>query len=58
MRPLVAIGLVFLATIAWTGTVLTLLIALAQARLRRRAETLRADQATEARTSDLEAAKP
>jgi hypothetical protein len=32
MHPLVAIGLVFLAAIAWIGTILTLLIALVKAR--------------------------
>ncbi|WP_457950177.1 hypothetical protein ACTAQI_06065 [Pseudarthrobacter sp. alpha12b] len=34
MHPLVAIGLVFLAAIAWLGTILTLLIALVKARRR------------------------
>jgi hypothetical protein len=34
MHPLVAIGLVFLAAIAWIGTILTLLIALVKARRR------------------------
>lgn len=32
MHPLAAIGLVFLAGLAWMGTILTLLIALAKAR--------------------------
>ncbi|WP_165976905.1 hypothetical protein [Arthrobacter nitrophenolicus] len=34
MHPLAAIGLVFLTGLAWTVTVLTLLIALARARRR------------------------
>ncbi|MGN7148379.1 hypothetical protein ACTHQ6_05190 [Arthrobacter sp. SAFR-179] len=34
MNPLVAIGLVLLAAIAWMGTILTLLIALVKARSR------------------------
>ena len=34
MHPLAAIGLVFLAGLAWTGTIVTLLIALAKARRR------------------------
>jgi hypothetical protein len=34
MHPLVAIGLVFLAAIAWTVTILTMLIVLVKARRR------------------------
>lgn len=55
MHPLVAIGLVFLTAIAWTGTILTLLVALAKARRRPLTEA-RADQVAGART-DLEAAQ-
>ncbi|MGX1162370.1 putative membrane protein [Pseudarthrobacter sp. SLBN-100] len=55
MHPLVAIGLVFLAAIAWTVTVLTMLIVLVKARHQPRAEVRRAVHA-EARASDDEAA--
>ncbi|MGN8131432.1 hypothetical protein [Arthrobacter sp. RC1.1 241] len=34
MHPLAAIGLVFLTGLAWMGTILTLLVALAKARRR------------------------
>jgi len=43
MHPLVAISLVFLTGLAWTGTVLTLLVSLTRAR-RRRAGTARTVQ--------------
>ncbi|WP_171027406.1 hypothetical protein [Pseudarthrobacter sp. NamE2] len=54
MHPLVAIGLVFLTGLAWTVTVLTLLIALAKDRRRPQTEVRTTDQA-EAQTADVEA---
>lgn len=55
MHPLWAIGLVFLTGLAWTVTILTLLIALAKARRRPPAEVRQALH-TEVQTSDGEAA--
>ena len=55
MHPLVAIGLVFLTAIAWTVTILTMLIVLVKARRRPPAEVRRAVHAA-ARASDDEAA--
>lgn len=54
MHPLVAIGLVFLTGLAWMGTVLTLLIALAKARRRPPDELRPAGQGVQAQTSDAE----
>jgi hypothetical protein len=54
MHPLVAIGLVFLTGLAWMGTVLTLLIALAKARRRPPSEPRPAGQGAQAKTSDVE----
>ena len=51
MDPLVAIGLVFLAAVAWTGTTLTLLIALVKAR-RRTPEAGGAAESVELQSSD------
>ncbi|WP_181037614.1 hypothetical protein [Arthrobacter sp. ZGTC412] len=56
MHPLVAIGLVFLAAIAWTVTILTMLIVLVKARRRPRAEVRRAVQSVESHSSDERAA--
>jgi hypothetical protein len=55
MHPLVAIGLVFLAAVAWTVTVLTMLIILVKARRRTPAE-VRSDQSVEVQGSDERAA--
>jgi hypothetical protein len=51
MHPLVAIGLVFLAAIAWTVTVLTMLIVLVKARRRPPAEVRGAVQGAEIQSS-------
>jgi hypothetical protein len=48
MHPLVAVGLVFLTGLAWMGTVLTLLIALAKSRQRAPAEAGNANQSEDA----------
>jgi hypothetical protein len=56
MHPLVAIGLVFLAAIAWTVTVLTMLIVLVKARHRPPADVRRAAQSVEIPSSDERAA--
>ncbi|TQJ36474.1 hypothetical protein [Arthrobacter sp. SLBN-122] len=52
MHPLAAISLVFLAAIAWMGTILTLLIALVKARSRPPAEPRSHVQSAETRNSD------
>jgi hypothetical protein len=52
MHPLVAICLVFLAAIAWTVTVLTMLIVLVKARRRPPAQVTRAVQSVEIQSSD------
>jgi hypothetical protein len=54
MHPLVAIGLVFLTGLAWMGTVLTLLIALAKARRPPPNELRPAGQGAQSQTSDVE----
>jgi hypothetical protein len=54
MHPLVAIGLVFLTGLAWLGTVLTLLVALAKARRRPPNELRPAGQGAQAESSDVE----
>ncbi|MFC8521872.1 MULTISPECIES: hypothetical protein [unclassified Arthrobacter] len=51
MHPLAAIGLVFLAGLAWLGTVLTLLVALAKARRRLPADVGQAAQSVETQGS-------
>jgi hypothetical protein len=56
MHPLVAIALVFLAAIAWTVTILTMLIVLVKARRRPSAEVGRAVHSAEIQTSDDRAA--
>jgi hypothetical protein len=56
MHPLVAIGLVFLAAIAWTVTVLTMLIVLVKARRRPAAGVRRAAKGVEIQSSDERAA--
>jgi len=56
MHPLVAIGLVFLAAIAWTVTILTMLIVLVKARHRPPAEARRAAHGVEVQSSDERAA--
>jgi hypothetical protein len=56
MHPLVAIGLVFLAAIAWTVTILTMLIVLVKARRRPPAEVKRSAQSVESQSSDERAA--
>jgi hypothetical protein len=56
MHPLVAIGLVFLAAIAWTVTILTMLIVLVKARRRPPAEVRTAVQSVEIQSSDEGAA--
>jgi hypothetical protein len=56
MHPLVAIGLVFLAAIAWTVTILTMLIVLVKARRRPPGEVRRAAQSVEIQGSDERAA--
>ena len=56
MHPLVAIGLVFLAAIAWTVTILTMLIVLVKARRRPPAEVRRAALGVEVQSSDERAA--
>lgn len=53
--PSVGTALVFLAAIAWTGTILTMLIAVVKARRRPLAEVRRSVHA-EAQTADGEAA--
>ncbi|MDJ0457057.1 hypothetical protein PUN71_007600 [Arthrobacter sp. NQ7] len=52
MHPLAAIGLVFLAGLAWTGTILTLLVALAQTRHRPRVEERPTAQSVKVQSSD------
>ncbi|MBD1539057.1 hypothetical protein [Pseudarthrobacter sp. NKDBFgelt] len=52
MHPLVGIGLVFLAAIAWSVTILTMLIVLVKARRRPPAHGRRAVQSTEIQSSD------
>ncbi|NSX37170.1 hypothetical protein HTS88_12250 [Pseudarthrobacter oxydans] len=56
MHPLVAIGLVFLAAIAWTVTIVTLLIVVVKARRRPPSQVRRAAQRTEMPGSDERAA--
>lgn len=56
MHPLLAIGLVFLAAIAWTVTILTMLIVLVKARSRPPAEVRPAVQSVEVQSSDERAA--
>ncbi|MCD5344049.1 hypothetical protein LR392_17615 [Arthrobacter sp. AK04] len=56
MHPLVAIGLVFLTAIAWTVTILTMLIVLVKARRRPPAEVKQAVQSGEIQSSDERAA--
>ncbi|MDQ0923801.1 hypothetical protein QF038_002309 [Pseudarthrobacter sp. W1I19] len=56
MHPLVAIGLVFLAAIAWMVTILTMLIVLVKGRRRAPAEVGRAVQSVEIQSSDERAA--
>ena len=56
MHPLVAIGLVFLAAIAWTVTILTMLIVMVKARRRAPADVRRAVQGAEIQNSDERAA--
>ncbi|MDQ0869536.1 hypothetical protein QFZ70_002009 [Arthrobacter sp. V1I9] len=56
MHPLVAIGLVFLAAVAWTVTILTMLIVLVKARRRRPADVGRAVLSVEIQSSDEKAA--
>ncbi|WP_285246243.1 hypothetical protein [Pseudarthrobacter sp. efr-133-R2A-89] len=53
MHPLMAVGLVILAGLAWTGTVVTLLVAFAKVRS---AKALRA-QDVESRKSDVATAR-
>ncbi|MDQ0664285.1 hypothetical protein QFZ35_002783 [Arthrobacter ulcerisalmonis] len=53
MHPLVAISLVFLTGLAWTGTILTLLVSLAKAR--RRARAGRVEGAAESRIPEVSA---
>ncbi|MEE9096193.1 hypothetical protein [Pseudarthrobacter phenanthrenivorans] len=53
MHPLAAIGLVFLAGLAWTGTVLTLLVALANARRRQAPEVRNARQPQSSQGSEV-----
>lgn len=52
MHPLVAIGLVFLAAIAWTVTILTMLIVLVKARQRPHAEVRPEVRSMEIQSSD------
>jgi hypothetical protein len=56
MHPLVAIGLVFLGVIAWTVTVLTMLIVLVKGRSRSPADVRRTVQSVEIQSSDERAA--
>lgn len=56
MHPLVAIGLVFLAAIAWSVTVLTMLIVVVKARRRPPAEVRRAIQRVKMQSSEERAA--
>jgi hypothetical protein len=56
MHPLVAIGLVFLGAIAWTVTVLTMLIVLVKARRRSPADVTSAVQSDVIQGSDERAA--
>ena len=56
MHPLVAIGLVFLAAIAWTVTVLTTLIVLVKARRRPPGEVRRAVHSAEVQSVNERAA--
>ena len=56
MHPLVAIGLVFLAAIAWTVTILTMLIVLVKDRRRPPAEVRHALQGAEIQSSEERAA--
>ncbi len=56
MHPLVAIALVFLAAIAWTVTILTMLIVLVKARRRPSVEVGSAVQGAEIQSSDERAA--
>ena len=56
MHPLVAIGLVFLTAIAWTITILTMLIVLVKDRRRPPAEVRHALQGAEIQSSDERAA--
>jgi hypothetical protein len=56
MHPFVAVGLVFLAAIAWMVTILTMLIVLAKARRQPPAEVRRAVQSVEIQSSDERAA--
>jgi hypothetical protein len=51
MHPLVAIGLVFRAEIAWTVTIVTMLTVLVKARLRPPAQ-MRSEQSVEIQSSD------
>lgn len=57
MHPLAAIGLVFLAVLAWMGTILTLLAAVAQSRSRRPADDKHAVQSVETQSSAERAAQ-
>lgn len=57
MHPLVAIGLVFLAAIAWTGTVLTMLIVLVKARRPPPVGARRAGQSLEIQSSTGQASQ-
>lgn len=54
MHPLAAIGLVFLAAIAWTVTILTMLIALAKVRRQPPAEVRRAVQSVEIKSVEIQ----
>jgi len=56
MHPLVAISLVFLTGLAWTGTILTVLVSLAKARRRARTQARRAECAAESLISEVKAA--
>jgi hypothetical protein len=56
MHPLVAIGLVFLAAIAWTVTVMTMLIVVVKAQRRPPAEARRAVHSAEVQSVDERAA--
>ncbi|WP_171046649.1 hypothetical protein [Pseudarthrobacter sp. NamE5] len=52
MHPLVAIGLVFLAAVAWMVTILTMLIVLVKARHQPPAQVRRAVQGVELQSTD------
>jgi hypothetical protein len=56
MHPLAAIGLVFLTGLAWTVTVLTLLIALARSRRRPSVDVGSAEAGVESQGTEREAA--